>query len=185
MGAGLRQSATVGTNPPFVVVSGLVASGKTAVAGPLAHALGIPLVSKDVIKEALFDALGFGGWAWSKTLSRAADAAMVRIAQDLEAAVLDNFWYVETVDELLAPLPRPVVEVFCRCDADVAFERFRRRYRHAGHADDERSAELQHASFLDRSKKLPLQVLGPVVEVDTERSVDVASVAARVLQAAQ
>ncbi len=42
---------------------------------------------------------------------------MVRVAQDLEAAVLDNFWYADTVDELLAPLPRPVVEVFCRCDA--------------------------------------------------------------------
>lgn len=185
MGAGLGQSAIVRTNPPFVVVSGLVASGKTAVAQPLAKALGIPLISKDVIKESLFDALGFGGWAWSKTLSRAADAAMVRVAQDLEAAVLDNFWYAETVDELLAPLTRPMVEVFCRCDPDVAFERFRRRDRHPGHADDELPAEQHRASFSDRSAKLPLRMLGPVVEVDTERTVDVASVAARVLEEAK
>ena len=165
-------------------MSGLAASGKTAVAEPLAHVLGVPLISKDVIKEALFDALGFEGWARSKTLSRAADAAMVRVAQGLEAAVLDNFWYVETVDELLAPLPRPMVEVFCRCGPDVAFERFRRRDRHPGHADQERAAEWQRASFVDRSQKLPLRVLGPVVEVDTERPVDIASVAARVLEAA-
>jgi deoxyadenosine/deoxycytidine kinase len=175
----------VRTGPPFVVVSGLVASGKTAVAQPLAHALGIPLISKDAIKEALFDALWFGGWAWSKTLSRAADAAMVRAAQDLDGAVLDNFWYADTVGKLLAPLPRPMVEVFCRCDPDVAFERFRRRDRHPGHADDERSGELQRKAFLDRSKKLPLEVLGPVVEVDTEGPADLASVAARVLEAAQ
>jgi predicted kinase len=175
--------ATVRTSPPFVVVSGLAASGKTAVAEPLATELGIPLVSKDVIKEAIFDAVGFGGWKRSKTLSRAADAAMVRIAQDLDAAVLDNFWYRETVDELLAPLPRPIVEVFCRCDPEVAFERFRRRDRHPGHADGDRAAEWQRASFVDRSQKLPLRVLGPVVEVDTERPVDISSVAGWVLEA--
>lgn len=169
------------TSPPFVVVSGLAASGKTAVAEPLALELGIPLVSKDVIKEALFDALGFGGWEWSKTLSRAADAAMVRVAQDLDAAVLDNFWHADTVDELLAPLPRPMVEVFCRCDPDVAFERFRRRDRHPGHADEELSAEVHRASFL--GKKLPLGTLGPVVDVDTERPVDIPAVAALVLEA--
>jgi hypothetical protein len=119
----------VSTSSPFVVVSGLAASGKTAVAEPLAAEVGIPLVPKDVIKEALFDAVGFGGWEWSKTLSRAADAAMVRVSQDLGAA------------------------------------------------------EWQRASFFDRSQKLPLGVLGPVVEVDTERPVDITSVAARVLEA--
>ncbi len=66
---------------------------------------------------------------------------------------------------------------------DVAFERFRRRDRHPGHADHERAAELQRASFF--GQKLPLQMLGPVVEVDTERPVDITSVAARVLEAAQ
>ena len=168
----------------FVVVSGLPASGKTSVAQPLAEALGVRLISKDAIKEVLFDAVGFGGWAWSKTLSRAADAATVRIAQDLDGAVLDNFWYAETVGELLAPLPRPMVEVFCRCDPDVAYERFRRRDRHPGHADDERDPDSVRVSFFDRADKLPLQMLGPVVEVDTTHTADVASVATRVLKAA-
>lgn len=183
MAAGLGQTPTVRTSPPFVVVSGLAASGKTAVAQPLAQALGVQLISKDVIKEALFDALGFGGLAWSKTLSRAADAAMVRAAQDLDAAVLDNFWYADTVDELLAPLPGPIVEVFCRCDPDVAFERFRHRDRHPGHADHELDPKLARTWFFDRAHKLPLQTLGPVVEVDTERPVDVAVLATRVMEA--
>jgi len=169
----------------FVVVSGLAASGKTTVAEPLAAALGIRSISKDVIKESLFDAVGFGGWAWSKTLSRAADAAMVRIAQDLDGAVLDGFWYVETVDDLLAPLPRPIVEVFCRCDPDVAYERWGRRDRHPGHADHERDADSIRASFFARAHKLPLAMLGPVVEVDTERAVDMADLATRVAEAAR
>jgi AAA domain len=173
------QSDSDATTPPFVVVSGLPASGKTTIAEPLALALGIPLISKDAIKEALFEAIGIGSWEWSKTLSRAADAAMVCVAQDLDAAVLDNFWYAESVDDLLSPLPRPIVEVFCRCDPHVAVERFRGRPRHPGHADHERDPELLLPSFVGH--KLPLQTLGHVVEVDTEHPVDVDSLAARVL----
>jgi thymidylate kinase len=171
------------SSPPFVVVSGLAASGKTSLAEPLAQALGVPLVSKDAIKEGLFEAVGYGGLAWSQTLSRAADAAMVRIAQDLDGAVLDNFWYAETVDELLAQLPRPIIEVFCRCDPEVAYERFRRRVRHPGHADQERDPDSLRAPFFTRANKLPLRTLGPVVEVNTERPVDIDSVAARVVEA--
>jgi len=174
----------VSSNPLFVVVSGLAASGKTSLAEPLAQALGVPLISKDAIKEALFEAVGFGDLRWSKTLSRAADAATVRIAQDLDGAVLDNFWYAETVDELLAPLPRPIVEVFCRCDPEVAYERFRDRVRHPGHADQERDPETLRAPFFTRAKKLPLRTLGLVVEVNTQRTVDVGSVATRVVEAA-
>jgi predicted kinase len=169
----------------FVVVSGLASAGKTTVAAPLAEMLGVRLISKDAIKEALFDAVGFGDWAFSKTLSRAADAAMVRIARCLDSAVLDNFWYAETVVELLAPLPGPFVEVFCRCDPGVAFDRFQSRDRHPGHADEERDIEPTRAAFFTRADKLPLQMLGPVVEVDTERPVDVAALATRVADAAR
>jgi hypothetical protein len=108
---------------------------------------------------------------------------MVRIAQDLDGAVLDNFWYAETVDELLAPLPGPIVEVFCRCDPDLAYERFRTRVRHPGHADQERDPDTLRAPFFTRAKKLPLRTLGPVVEVDTERPVEIGSVVTRILEA--
>jgi len=170
--------------PPFVVVSGLAASGKTSAAEPLARALEIPLISKDAIKEALFESVGYGHLAWSKSLSRAADAALVRLAQELDAAVLDNFWYVETASDLLAPLSGPMVEVFCRCDPAVALERFESRTRHPGHADAERDPEGMHALFVARALKLPLGTLGPVVEVDTERPVDVDALARLVLAAA-
>jgi thymidylate kinase len=165
---------------PFVLVSGLAASGKSSVARPLAEELRVPLVSKDAIKEALYDVVGYGSWTWSKTLSRAADAALVRIAQDLEAAVLDNYWHADTVDELLSPLPRPLVEVFCRCDPEVAFARFTVRRRHPGHADDEIAPTVTRDWMHKAAATFPLGTLGPVVEVDAERPVDVGSVAARV-----
>jgi adenylate kinase family enzyme len=39
-----------------VLVSGAPGSGKTTIAVPLAAELGLPLLSKDIIKEQLFDA---------------------------------------------------------------------------------------------------------------------------------
>lgn len=52
--------------PSFVVVSGMAASGKTGVVQAPANSLGVPLLSKDAIKEVLFDAVGFGDWAWQQ-----------------------------------------------------------------------------------------------------------------------
>ena len=56
--------------------------------------------------------------------------------------------------------------------------------RHPGHADQERDPETLRAPFFTRAKKLPLRTLGPVVEVNTQRPVDVGSVATRVVEAA-
>lgn len=41
-----------------VLVSGAPGAGKSTLARPLADLLGMPLLSKDVIKETLFDVLG-------------------------------------------------------------------------------------------------------------------------------
>jgi predicted ATPase len=44
----------------LVLVTGPPGSGKTTLAVPLARRLELPLIAKDTIKEALFDALGTG-----------------------------------------------------------------------------------------------------------------------------
>jgi predicted kinase len=171
----------VAAQPPFfVVVSGLAGSGKTSVAAPLADALGVPMISKDLIKEALFDAVGTGDWEWSKMLSRAADAAMVEIASRLPAAVLDNYWYAETVEQLLAPLRGQIVEVCCCVDPSVARTRLQNRRRHPGHADERAPTSARDAVF---KRKFPLGVFGPAIEVDTTSAVDVSAVAAEIVAA--
>lgn len=74
-----------------------------------------------------------------------------------------------------------IVEVFCRCDREVAEERYRARAssRARGHFDNERtSTELWNAEVSQ-----PVAGGWPVVEVNTSQAVDVAQVTGRVLAA--
>ena len=80
-------------NPrPFLLISGLPASGKTTLGHRLAHALGLPLLDKDEILEALFDGLGVGDAEWRNRLSRSADVVLQRLAGQTAGAVLASFW---------------------------------------------------------------------------------------------
>jgi Transposase, Mutator family len=56
-------------------------------AKPLARQLGLPLLGKDTIKEALFDTLGTGDRAWSRRLGAASYTVLLALAGELPAAV--------------------------------------------------------------------------------------------------
>jgi predicted kinase len=74
-----------------VLVAGWPAAGKSTLARALAAELGLPLLVKDEIKEALMDGLGYPATvAQSRRLGRAATAAMLRVAQGCPGAVLDS-----------------------------------------------------------------------------------------------
>jgi predicted kinase len=95
-GKAVRLANTVA--PSLVlIVTGAPASGKTMLGPPLARALGLPYLSKDRFKEALFDTLGYSERAWSQRLG----AACMRLLFDTTATLLEagqslaveaNFW---------------------------------------------------------------------------------------------
>ena len=67
--------------PRFIIVGGAPASGKTTLAEQLAAELSLPLLTKDLFKEALFDYPGLpADRERSGELSRAAYAALYRVA---------------------------------------------------------------------------------------------------------
>ncbi|MBO0811112.1 MAG: AAA family ATPase [Microlunatus sp.] len=159
----------------LVAVTGAPAAGKSTLAPQLADALGVRLVSKDLIKEAMVEAVGGGDESWSRILGHASIDAMLILAGGLETAVLEMYWRPETVARF-KDLGRPIVEVFCSCPAPVLIARARQRQaeRHEIH----RRALSDEWAY--RAWKPVFD--GPVVEVDTRDVVDSAAVAGAVRQ---
>jgi predicted kinase len=159
----------------FVLVAGPPGAGKTTLAVPLAAALGLPLIAKDPIKEALMVALGTPrSLEESRKVGGASVQALLAVAATSCGAVLESTFYPGTVAALRA-LPGKFVEVRCVVPREVALARYRTRRRHPGHFEAARSDdELWNPGLVE-----PLGV-GPVVTVDTTTPVDVPALAARV-----
>lgn len=111
----------------FVVVAGLPGSGKTTLARPLARELELPLLSKDTIKEALFDVLGSGDLDWSRRLGESAHRVMYAVAGESRGAVLESHFWRGLAEAHLHALARPLVQVYCRCSVQLATERYMQR----------------------------------------------------------
>jgi predicted kinase len=159
----------------FVVVSGPPASGKSTLAPALARELALPLVAKDTIKDALMSALPVADVEASRHIGHGAVAAMLAVAAESPiGAVIESTFYRSVAAEALGLLPGALVEVFCRCEQAVADERYRRRAgtRPAGHFDAARTAdELWNDEVAE-----PVAGGWPVLEVDTNRAVDMPEV---------
>jgi predicted kinase len=156
----------------FVLVGGWPGSGKTTLSRSLATELGLPLLSKDEVKEALMNALGApSDVEESRRLGRAAVFAVLAAARGCPGAVVDSTWY-RYADALARALPGPIVEVRCRVPLATAQDRYATRIR------DERQLDgLRSSSELWGDEVAPLG-LGHVLDVDTSGPVDVAEVAA-------
>jgi predicted kinase len=170
----------------LVVVTGPPASGKTTIARELAARLRRPLIAKDTIKEALFDGLGTGDLAWSQRLGEATYLAMLGLAEESAAAGADvvleaNFVRGSDFAARLAELPARFVQVHCSAPLELLLERYGARDRHPGHVDAERIEALAEA--VETGRHEPLDLPGRAIRVDTSSPVDLAALAASVLQA--
>jgi predicted kinase len=158
----------------YVLVGGWPASGKSTLASALAVELGIAYLSKDAIKLALMDALGAPrSVEESRRLGVAAVHAVLRAAQDVPGAVLDSTWFDYT-KPLVGRLAGHSVEVRCHAPIDTVRARFLARVRDERHIDGLRSVEELWGS------PVPPLGIGPLIDVDTSRTVDIPRLAARI-----
>ena len=171
--------------PVLVVVTGPPATGKTTIARAISAELRLPLVSKDDIKEALFDALGTGDRDWSRALGVATTYVMfLWLAEELRAGrsvVTESNFDRSWADARFAELPphRPL-QIHCSATAEVVLERYASRERHAGHLGSAVLPELEAALAEDRHA--PLTLAGELIELDTTsfEHIDVDDLIARV-----
>ena len=159
----------------LVLVVGRPASGKTTASTAIAERWGIPLVSKDGMKEILFDTLGAGDREWSMTLGRASFALLDYVIElQLQAGapfVVDAAFNEDAKFQAWqAAYGFTAIQVHCTASADELVRRFAERAgdgsRHPGHADHERVAEFRDSLGDDRRELLDLR--GTALPYDSE-----------------
>ena len=131
--------------PKLLMIAGLPASGKSTVARRLADAFGMPVLEKDDLKEALFDAVGFRNYPEKRQLDVAANAVLLRAAGAVldagESLCLVNNFRRDMeygVREFLAAHPCRAGLLLLTGNADVFWRRYAERdrvgARHMAHA---------------------------------------------------
>lgn len=153
--------------PLVVVVTGPPASGKTTVAERLQAAFEVPLLTKDAIKERLFDELGWSDHESSNTLGRTSILLLHDLVDRLVAGRVSHI--VEANFEAIsaprfAALDARLVQVYCSAPADVLIRRFEERPRHPGHVDD----AWNLADELEKGRWPRLELDAPRVEYETD-----------------
>ena len=163
-----------------VVVNGVPGSGKSALAGALAAELGVPLYSKDVVKEAVANALPADvvarhGAGQSALGAGASNALWALLAGSPVGGVVESwFWphderWVREGMALAGLDPAAVPEIWCDVSVDLARTRFEARAgeRHVVHGPQ---VGLDDWWERVRAAAHPLG-LGPVHRVDTSTPV--------------
>ncbi len=127
-----------------ILVTGIPAAGKSTLAKAVARSLGIPIISKDSLKELLFDHVGFRSREEKVKLGIASMEIMYAVAGQLMEAgqpfLLENNFECSSTEGLQALLERyryPVLTLHLTGDYRAIHRRFLAREaspdRHRGH----------------------------------------------------
>lgn len=155
----------------LVIVGGAPATGKTTLALALGTAIGLPVLTKDDIKEALAEPFATGDRDWSRKLGVAAYSVLFAVAERVLAAghglILETNFRSGISDAPLRTLARlvPTVVIVCRVPNPLRRKRFEERAargRHRVHID---SAVLEEWSEDD--SEFVIDIGTPRLIVDT------------------
>jgi predicted kinase len=170
----------------LVVVTGPPASGKSTIARELASELSIPFLSKDELKERLYEQLGSGDDR-EDAIERSALAILYSVAEsNLEVGVdvlVESNFDSDTDTGPLRALDARIVQVHCGGDTEALVRNFAERSasgkRHPGHDDRPEDAEEVRRK-IESGFWAPLDLPGRLIRVDaTAEDPDVKSIAAR------
>jgi len=161
----------------MIIITGLSASGKTTIGKEMAQRLNVPFISRDDIKELMFDDLGWQDREWSKKLGVVSFDLLYYFLEILLKTRAT--FVVETVFKPEFDNPKflalkdkyefDIVQIICHADGEVLFERFKKRSesgeRHPGHVDSTNYDEYKNHLLFGHCK--PLNVPGKIIGIDT------------------
>lgn len=176
---GLEESKQMLKKPKLIIVTGMVATGKTTLAKKLGTELSMPVFCRDELKELGFDVLGSKDREWSQQLGGLSYELLYLITERLLSAGLSVIIESPFPPERLAKKIQDFqgkyefdcVQVRIFAEPDVLFDRFKTRInsgeRHAGHVDSTILDETKKAIFAGNGtiRKVPINC--PFVDVDT------------------
>jgi predicted kinase len=163
--------------PMVIVVNGLPATGKTTLARRLATELRLPLLAKDIIKETLFETLGWSDREWSRRLGGATMALLYRVFEEQlragQPCIIESNFYPDRDTERFRDLAELHLfipfQILCVSDGPALYvrycERARSPERHPGHVETHNLTE--HRELLLRGRIEPLTIGGTLYELDT------------------
>lgn len=139
----------------LVVISGPPASGKTTLGGEISRELGLPLLSRDDLKETLFDTLGTADREWSKKLGEVSWRLLYQVTETLigagQSVIAETNFTADPdgarLERIVAEHGCEVVHVHCTAEPGLLLERFagrvERGQRHPGHVDEQTLPEVE------------------------------------------
>jgi predicted kinase len=149
----------------LVIVTGAPATGKSTIAAALGTELGLPVISKDLVKNALLESIGAASLTESRELGRAAFSVLFATAADLIATrvslILEAPFQAGLSEASLRPLANRAMAVVIVCSAqnEVILRRYQQRAisrtRHAGHFDLVRPEMYEIADFRAPELEVP------------------------------
>jgi predicted kinase len=161
----------------LVVVSGAPGAGKTSLAKALAPRLGLTLVTKDDIKEAIWDGVGPpADLEWSRRIGGAAMEALWALAESaIDVMIEANFRpHSEREQARLRSLSGVVVEIYCSCPPEVATRRYAARAKEPSHHPAHVLTTLDPGLLAEFDRPMGI---GALVRVDTSSAVDLDALA--------
>ncbi len=161
----------------LIIISGPPGTGKTTLGKKIAKEFCLPFISKDAIKESLFNDLGWSDREWSKKLGGATYSILYYFIEQLLSAntsfIAESNFKPEFESEKFLDLKKKYdfapIQIQCRTDGKILFERFRRRAesgeRHPGHVDSQNYEEFKKILLEGKFEKLDIG--GEIIDIDT------------------
>ena len=163
--------------PVLIIVSGPPTSGKTTLAKSIAQKFNLPLITKDSLKEILFDTIGWKDREWSKKVGSASFSIMHYLLDSLMATnqsiIIEGNFKTEFESDHIRPRLKQfnyqAIQIMCQCDGKILFDRFKQRSesgdRHPGHCDTLNYDELKDSLLIGKYE--PLDIESPIIIFDS------------------